>query len=48
MRRRFFLKSLSVIALSVSAFNGLAALKNSAGVARAQGPGNFRLAAGTG
>ena len=38
MRRRFFLKSLSVIALSVSAFNGLAALKNSGGVARAQGP----------
>src|SRR6266852_1753465 len=38
MRRRFFLKSLSVIALSVSAFIGLAALKNSGGVARAQGP----------
>ncbi len=38
MRRRFFLKSLSVIALSVSAFIGLAALKNSGGVAHAQGP----------
>jgi Ca-activated chloride channel family protein len=37
MHRRFFLKSLSVIAISVSALIGLASLKSSGGVASAQG-----------
>jgi len=37
MRQRFFLKSLSVIAVSVTAFIGLASLKSSGGVASAQG-----------
>ena len=37
MRRRFFLKSLSVITVALSAFIGLASLKSSGGVANAQG-----------
>lgn len=37
MRRRFFLKSLSVIAAALGVFIGLASLKSSGGVASAQG-----------
>jgi Ca-activated chloride channel family protein len=37
MRRRFFLKSLSIIAVGAAALIGLASLKSSGGVARAQG-----------
>src|SRR3981081_3321874 len=37
MRRRFFLKSLSVIAVGAAALIGLASLKSSGGVASAQG-----------